>query len=81
MPKFEVLGQLLASDSGTARRGGGVHRGHVPPPSLVGGPHKAGILKFFSAKFYKNATFYHICKMKWAKSKEKIEIGEGALSS
>ena len=27
--------------------------------------------------FFLQKCFYHICKMKWAKSEEKIEVGEG----
>ena len=76
--KFHHNLHLLITFSGAAR--GGTGGTCPPPPSHVGGPHRAGILTFFSAKFYKKATFYHICKMKWPKSGEKIEIG-GLFSS
>ena len=44
---------------------------HRPP----GGPPRSPFL--FSARFYKKKMFYHICKMNWPKSEEKIEIGRG----
>ena len=43
-------------------------------PLVVRGP-PPEILRFFSAKFYKKKTFFHIFKMKWPKSEEKIKIG------
>ena len=54
-------------NSGAARG----YRGHVPPIACRGPIGPAFLL--FSSKFYEN-TFYHIFKMKWPKSEEKIEI-------
>ena len=53
------------------RQGG--HRGHMPP-SHVGVPTGPACLHFF-CKILQKKMFYHICKMKWPESMEKIEMG------
>ena len=52
---------------------GGTQGAQAPPHCMLGA-HRAGFLCFF-AKFYKKTMFYHIFKMKWPKSEEKIEMG------
>ena len=76
--KFHHNLHLLITFSGAARGGG--TGGTCPPHRMSVGPIGPAFKRFFSAKFYKKATFYHICKMKWPKSGEKIEIG-GLFSS
>ena len=53
-----------------AARGGGARAS----PYRMSGAHRAGIFTFFLQNFPKT-TFYHICKMKWPKSDEKVKIG------
>ena len=55
--------------SGAAREG----TGSTCPHHMLGSPKRQHV-NTFSAKFYKK-MFYHICKMKWPKSLEKIEMG------
>ena len=69
---------LLGSDDRWRSQEAQGARAPTPTPHRMSGwPHMAGVFYFFFCQIPPK-TFYRICKMKWQKSEEKIEI-RGAL--